>query len=228
MQFVQGFQPSEDLRGFVERNHERADDPQVAHSVAYALEECAELRPLGEDRSWVELAAASALAEPCRGFDGQAIEPLRIVTLLARAAENGEPHALARMLLFRDIAAPKSEVMADIPILLATRDPAVIRDVGAFLSKGESAWRFGSEEVESSAAAIAWELAACDLGYACGPASRLMLALCAFDGRCESGYYEDALMRYEPPELMAQAQRLRDGILRALRDHDWAWLGLTT
>lgn len=225
---VQGFQPTEDLRGFVERNLERADDPPTAYRVAHALEECAVLGPPGEDRSWIELAAASALAEPCRGFDGQAIEPLRIVALLARAAENGEPHALARMLLFRDIAAPKSEVMAEIPMLLATRDPAVVRDVGAFLSKGEAAWRFGSEEVAAPAAAIAWELASCDLGYACGPASRLMLALCAFDGHCESGYYEDALMRYEPPELMAQAQRLRDGILRALRDHDWDWLGLTS
>ena len=31
---------------------------------------------------------------------------------------------------------------------------------------------------------------------------------------------------FEPPVLMAEAQRLRAGILRALHDQDWAWLGL--
>ena len=116
--------------------------------------------------------------------------------------------------------------MDEIPALLATRDPAVVRDVGAFLSKGEAAWRFGVEEVPAPVAAIAWELAACDLGYACGPASRLVLAQCAFDRRCDAGHYEDALARYEAPDLMERAQRLRAGILRALRDHDWRWLGL--
>ena len=102
----------------------------------------------------------------------------------------------------------------------------VVRDVGAFLSRGEAVWAFGSEEVPASTAAIAWELAACDLGYACGPASRIVLAQCAFEGRCEAGSYEDALMRYERADLMADAQRLRAGIVRALRQHDWRWLGL--
>jgi len=31
---------------------------------------------------------------------------------------------------------------------------------------------------------------------------------------------------FEPPELMGAARRLREGILRALRDRDWEWLGL--
>jgi hypothetical protein len=33
-------------------------------------------------------------------------------------------------------------------------------------------------------------------------------------------------VRYEPADLMAEAQRLRAGILRALREYDWNWLGL--
>jgi hypothetical protein len=222
------FAAAADLRGFVERHRARADDPETAYYISQALEECAALRPPAADRevSWSALAAAAELLQPCRGFDGLAIAPTEIVALLDRAARRGEPHAVARMLLFRDIAAPKDDVIGALPMLLATRDPAVVRDVGAFLSKGESVLRLGAEEVPAPTAAIAWELAACDLGYACGPASRLMLSLCAFDGLCGDGRYEDALARHEQREMMERAQRLRGGILRALRDHDWAWLGL--
>jgi hypothetical protein len=203
-------------------------NPEIAYYVSQALEECAALRALDGDREghWVRIAAAAALTDPCRGFDGRVIEPREIVSLLTTASLGGEPHAIARMLLFRDIAAPKAEVIDEIPGLLATQDPAVVRDVGAFLSKGEAVWRFGSEEVPAPTAAIAWELAACDLGYACGPASRIVLAQCAFEGRCGAGSYEDALMRYERADLMADAQRLRSGIVRALREHNWSWLGL--
>ncbi len=222
------FHQAPDLHGFVERHRDRVADPEIAFYVSQALEECAELRALHEDRDArsIELAAAAALADPCRGFEDGVIQPGEIVELLNAASQRGQPHAIARKLLFRDIAAPKGEVIDEIAPLLATRDPAVVRDVGAFLSKGEEVWRYGTEEVPAPAAAIAWELAACDLGYACGAASRLVLAQCAFEGRCGAGNYEDALMRYESPDLMAQAQRLRAGILRALREHDWAWLGL--
>jgi hypothetical protein len=218
-----------DLRGFVERHLDSVDDPETAYYVSQALEECSVLPSPAADAGphWAELAAAAALAGPCLGFDGRPIEPREIVGLLSAAATRGEPHAIARMLLFRDIAAPKSDVMDSIPWLLATGDPAVIRDVGAFLSKGEAVWRYGAEEVPAPIAAIAWELVACDLGYSCGPASRLVLAQCAFDGRCDVGHYEEALMRYEPANLMGEAQRLRTGILRALREHDWSWLGVS-
>jgi len=225
---AQRFQHSDDLRVFVELNLEGVANPEIAYYVSQALEECAALRTFDGDRDdhWVRLAASAALADPCRGFDGRVIEPREIVALLTAASLRGEPHAIARMLLFRDIAASKADVIDEIPGLLATRDPAVVRDVGAFLSKGEAVWRFGSEEVPAPTAAIAWELAACDLGYACGPASRIVLAQCAFEGRCGMASYEDALMRYERPDLMIDAQRLRAGILRALREHDWSWLGL--
>jgi hypothetical protein len=220
-----------DFRGFVEGHRHALDDPETAYYVSQALEECAIARPTAGDEPadsaerWAQLAAADALVAPCRGFDGRAIDSGEIVILLARAADRGELHAAARMLLFRDIAAPKSDVLAKLRALLATRDPGVVRDVGAFLSRGESAWWYGDREFPV-AAAIAWELAACDLGYACGPASRIVLLQCAFDSRCEGGRYEDGLARYEPADLMAEAQRLRTGILRALREYDWNWLGL--
>ena len=172
----------DDLRGYVERAKSRLDDPQTMYYVAQALEECnmwgtpdGDLPPghSAELKQWVRYAAAQALAAPCRGFEGLVIDSRQILALLQESARQGEPHALARTLLFRDIAAPKSDAIALIPELLATGDPAVVRDVGAFLAKGEVALRFGSVSVDARTAAIAWELAACDLGYPDRKSTRL-------------------------------------------------------
>jgi hypothetical protein len=233
------YQEGEDLRAYVERSNSRLDDPQTMYYVSQALEECRTWGAMPDDdelpnvtvishvdwRQWVRSGAAATLSAPCRGFGGRVIDSGRIFTLLQEAARMGEPHARARMLLFRDIAAPKSDVMEEIPILLATGDPQIVRDVGAFLAKGEVSLRYGSSLVDASIAVIAWELAACDLGYPCGPMSRIVLAQCAFRGYCDAYSYDDAIARDEDPERMAQAQHLRQGLVRALRRQDWTWLG---
>ena len=217
-----------DLRGFVERHRGRLSDPETAFYVAQALEECALAHATHRDERFSdeERRAALALADHCRGFPGAAIDPQRILELLRYAAHWGEPHAAARLLLFRDVAAPKDDVLDELPWLLSSRDPSIVRDVGAFMSRGEAEWPYGGERVPTAVAAIAWELVACDLDEACQPWSRFGLAQCALLGRCGAGRYEDAVALYEPPELMAQARVLRSGILRALRERDWAWLGL--
>ena len=46
---AQRFQETRDLRGFVERNLERAADPAVAFYVSQALEECSVARPFAAD-----------------------------------------------------------------------------------------------------------------------------------------------------------------------------------
>jgi hypothetical protein len=196
--------------------------------VSQALEECAVMRvsPDVPDIPVEERRAAHLLAEHCRGFQGEPIEPAAILEMLRYAARWGEPHALARMLLFRDVAAPKDDALPDLPWMLTSREPSIVRDVGAFLSRGEAEWRYGDERVPTAVAAIAWELAACDLDRSCDPSGRFALAQCASLGRCSEWRYEDAVALFEPPELMAAAQRLRTGILRALRNHDWEWLGL--
>ena len=216
-----------DVRSFVDRHRGRLSDPETAFFVSQALEDCYSARELSRDETFprAEREAAEVLARQCSGF-AEAIEPRFIVELIDYAARWGEPHALARMLLFRDIAAPKDEVLAELPWMLSSREPSIVRDVGAFLSRGEAQWRYGDEHVPTAVAALAWELAACDLDGDCHPRSRFGLAQCVFLGRCATGRYEDALAAWEPPELMAQAQRLRAGILRALREHDWEWLGL--
>src|SRR5688572_24888392 len=225
----------EDLRGYVERANSRLDDPQTMYYVAHALEECYKWGRTDDDlppghwagvKDWVRYAASQALAAPCRGLEDNVIDSRHILVLLQEAARQGEPHARARMLLFRDIAAPKSDAIAQIPELLATGDPAAVRDVGAFLSKGEVSLRFGGVSVDARTAAIAWELAACDLGYPCGPFSRLVLWQCAFKGNCDAYRYDEAIAREEDPQRMALAQQLRGELVYALRRGDWRWLGL--
>lgn len=219
---------STDLAAFVERHRQRLHNPETAFYVAQALEECALTREIEahDELPAPERVAAREIADQCRGFAGQVISPRSIMEMLAYAARWGEPHALARMLLFRDIAAAKDDALADIPWMLTSREPSIVRDVGAFLSRGEAQWHYGGEPVPTAIAAIAWELAACDLDRACLPHGRFALAQCASLGRCSEWRYEDAVALFEPPELMAEAQRLRAGILRALRERDWNWLGL--
>lgn len=219
---------STDLRAFVERHRHRLHHPETAFYVSQALEECAIPRAPAQasEIPAEERRAAQLLAEHCAGFAGEVIEPGAILDMLRYAARWGEPHALARMLLFRDVAAPKDDALTELPWMLTSREPSIVRDVGAFLSRGEAEWRYGGEPVPTAIAAIAWELAACDLDRSCDPLGRFALAQCASLGRCSAWRYEDAVAVFEPPELMAEAQRLRAGILRALRERDWRWLGL--
>jgi len=231
----------DNLRAYVERARSYLYDPRTMYYVSQALEECYAwgAEPDDDDiyagvdvisrvdlqeakRSW----AAQALAAPCRGLERYAIDPREILALLEAAAQHGEPHARAHMLIFRDVAAPKSDVIPDLPDLLATGDPQVVRDVGAFLTRGEVSMRYGEEEVDAPVAAIAWELAACDMGYPCGPMSRIVLTVCAYRGYCDEYSYDDAIARDEGPNRMARAQLLRGDLVHALRRQDWGWLGL--
>lgn len=211
------------------------EEPAVAYDVSQALEEChavsVALAPaspfvaVGAQAGWTEAAAAEALAAPCRGFEGQRIDPGEVLALLRHSAGRGEPRARARMLLFRDVAAPKDDVIGELPALLGSLEPGVVRDVGAFLARGELDVVLGGEAVDARVAAMAWELAACDLGYACGAAARITLAQCAFNHACAGGY-ESALEWAEDASELAKARSLRAGIVRALRSRDWGWLGL--
>lgn len=236
------FDEGDSLRAYVEHARSYLDDPRTMYYVSMALEECYAWGAAPEDdelyagvdvisrvdlqeakRRW----AGEALAAPCRGLERQSIDPREILALLKGAAQHGEPHARARMLIFGDVGASKSGVIPSLPDLLSTGDPQVVRDVGAYLTRGEVSVRYGGEEVEAPIAAIAWELAACDMGYPCGPMSRIVLTACAYRGYCDEYLYENLIARDESPERMARAQRLRGGLVHALRRQDWTWLGLT-
>jgi len=235
------FDEGDNLRAYVERARPYLDDPRTMYYVSQALEECYSWGAEPDDdeiyagvdvisrvdlreakRSW----AAQVLAAPCRGLERHSIDPREIVALLKAAAEQGEPHARAHMLIFHEVAAPKYELIRTLPDLLATGDPQVVRDVGTFLTRGEVSLSYGGDDFDAPVAAIAWELAACDMGYPCGPMSRIVLTACAYRGYCDEYFYDDAIARDEDPDLMARAQRLRGDLVSALRRQDWSWLGV--
>ena len=224
-----------DFRSLVERLRPSIAEPAVAYDVSQALEECYAVSvalapvspyvPVNASASWAELAATESLAAPCRGFEGLRIDPGEVMTLLRHSAAQGDARARARMLLLRDVAASKDDALRELPAMLATLDGGVVRDVGAFLARGETEISLGGETVTARVSAIAWELAACDLGYDCGPSARITLAQCAFGGACGGGY-EEALAATEPVEDLARARRLRPALVHALLARDWRWLGL--
>jgi hypothetical protein len=235
------FDESDNLLVYVERARPYLDDPRTMYYVSQALEECYSwgVEPDDDDmyagvdvisrvdlreakRTW----AAEALAAPCRGLERHSIDPREILALLQEAARHGEPHARAHMLVFHELAAPKPELIRSLPDLLATGDPQVVRDVGTFLTRGEVSLSYGGDDYDAPVAAIAWELAACDMGYPCGPMSRIVLTACAYRGRCDEYLYDNVIARDEDPDLMARAQRLRGDLVLALRRQDWSWLGL--
>jgi hypothetical protein len=235
------FRQSRDLWAFFLRHAQSARDGATLYFLSQALEECYvishALDETGRMRDWREvsagagdalasLAAKELLAAPCLGFGDQPIDARDVLALVAESAAMDEPRALARMLLFRDIAAPKDELLPLLQELLASRDPSVVRDVGAFLSRGETEWVFGGKAIDAHTAAIAWELAACDLGFDCGAASRLVRTQCAFSGICRAGSYEVALSFLEEPGELQGAQQVRGGIVKAISEGNWDWLGL--
>jgi hypothetical protein len=149
------------------------------------------------------------LADRCRGFQDEVIDSRAIFEMLRYAARWGEPHALARLLLFRDIAAPKDDALGDLPWLLTSREPSIVRDVGAFLSRGEAEWRYGDEQRADGGRGDCVGARGVRPGQVVRSQGRFALAQCASLGRCSDWRYEEAVALYEPPELMAAAQRLR-------------------
>jgi hypothetical protein len=225
-------------------------DAASRYFVAMALEDCYALSQHGLPRlhddflhrvnvsasasdqyeNWLRERAFAGTTRHCLFFDGAPISPEKILGLLQSAARDGDPRALARTLLFRDLADSKQGTFDLVTRLLSTRDPLVIRDVGLFLTRGESSMIVGdsSTPVNATSLAIAWELVACDFGMDCGSDSKLLNNLCAYQGQCRAFSYEDWLGRYtESAEELQEIKRLRTLLHRGLVNRDWGLLGLS-
>ena len=150
--------------------------------------------------------------------------------MIQSAARDGDPRAIARTLLFRDLAESKVGSFDVVVRLLSTGDPHVIRDVGLYLTRGESTLTLSDSNMPVRAAtlAVAWELVACDFGLDCGADSKLLNNLCAYQGQCGALSYEDWLGRHtEPSEEFAEILRARLLLRRGLMLQDWELLGLS-
>jgi hypothetical protein len=222
-------------------------DAASRYFIATALEDCYALSQRGLPRfrdeflhrvsagtsasdHWVRERAFDGTTQNCIAFDGAPISPEKILGLLRSAARDGDPRAIARTLLFRDLADSKQGTFDLVTRLLSTRDPLVIRDVGLFLTRGESSMIAGdgSAPVNATSLAIAWELVACDFGMDCGSDSKLLNNLCAYQGQCHVFSYEDWLNRYtESAEELREIKRLRTLLYRGLVSRDWELMGLS-
>ncbi len=225
-------------------------DAESRYFIAMALEDCYALsqqglprfrdeflhrlstgaRSVDQHENWIRERAFAGITRHCIAFDSAPISPEKILGLLQSAARDGDPRAIARTLLFRDLADSKLGTFDLITRLLSTRDPLVIRDVGLFLTRGESSMIIGhgSTPVNATSLAIAWELVACDFGMDCGSDSKLLNNLCAYQGQCRAFSYEDWLGRYtESAEELQEIKRLRTLLHRGLVSRDWGLLGLS-
>ena len=222
-------------------------DAESRYFIAMALEDCYALshsgienlrddfsRRLGSalpgrrDRQLRETAFEASIRQ-CAPFDGSSISPQRVLALLRGAAHDGDPRAIARTLLFRDLAESKVGSFDVVTRLLASGDPHAIRDVGFFLARGESLLQLGDGNVPVRATTLvaAWELAACDFGLDCGGDSKMLSNLCAYQGQCGAISLEDWIARYtDSSEELAEIRRLTSLIRRGLIMHDWELLGL--
>jgi hypothetical protein len=225
-------------------------DSASRYFVAMALEDCYALSRHGLPRlhdeflhrvnagtsgvnqyeNWLRERAFASTTRHCIAFDSAPISPEKILGLLQSSAHDGDPRAIARTLLFRDLADSKQGTFDLVTRLLSTRDPLVIRDVGLFLTRGESLMMVGdgSTPVNATSLAIAWELVACDFGMDCGSDSKFLNNLCAYQGQCRAFSYEDWLVRYtESAEELQEIKRLRTLLHRGLMSRDWGLLGLS-
>ncbi len=133
------FLSATDLRVFYQRHTDSIHLRDAGYFLSQALEECFEVSHMNESEYLHRTQADPHSHElyACRGFVGQPIRGDDIVDLLTIAADAGDPRAQARMLLFRDIGEPLDETRELVARLTMTNDPYVMRDVEAYLGRGQ-------------------------------------------------------------------------------------------
>jgi hypothetical protein len=201
---------------------------EAQYFIAQALEECFNAsRHLTSDVATNLNMAGTSANElrnrmACQGFENESITQDEIMNWLRNSAAQGDPRAIARTLLFRDIADDKFSQFPMVQTLLTSQDPFVIRDLGAYLTRGESSWLMGTPLAATSSriAAAAWDLAACDFGLNCTAGSRMLPQPCEMPDRCGAQHAAESV------EEFAQIQQLRKSIVAAIRLRDWEALGL--
>lgn len=194
-------------------------------------------------RQAVEKVRRRSLVSLCEGIDLNADSGALLAELIQRAADSGEPRALAWQLqndlLARGVntaapapgvemlATPSPEQFDAMLALLESRDPMAVAFAGRLLTNGysDSQVAFGPDQVVPSMelSGALWDLVACDFGANCGP-DRLELALaCARLGRCEAMDYRSYLQRYAlSPQDMIDFARIYPEILRGILHGDWS------
>lgn len=140
--------------------------------------------------------------------------------LYAQAAQGGDLPARVTETLF-NLQQPLGEVQAAALLedVLASNDPAAVFALGAAIgeSRGMQVAEPYTPLAEGELAGRAWQVAACRMGFDCGPESPPASRLCLLQGWCYEGTFEQATRRRLGTDAEREAlDRQVEAILRAM------------
>ena len=180
---------------------------------------------------------------PCAGLEGIVSTEAEVRALLESAAAAGDPKARAQLIVrgvwdsILDPADPaqrgrlatiSDSQLDSLKTVLASGDPRALVDaIEVFsLPLGNLTLQAGPSQVPMDYAAIyaTLTLAACDLGYPCGPDSRYVLQWCAFNSQCDAATYPDHVFYYGLAPRPAQSVLEYEGaLMRVIDGGDWSY-----
>lgn len=145
----------------------------------------------------------------------------------AKAVASRHPGALARKVM-RSLYAEgvdAADAMA-LPLLEQSADPNVLHHIQDYLLQRNGRTLLPGQGIWSNQGQAAWLLLQCDLGRDCSGGSMIMVRECAVNGHCGTNdVYEMARDSWLTPDEYAKALAMKQELLEALRDKDWARLG---
>jgi hypothetical protein len=187
---------------------------------AQMREEFIATRLKGDRSASRRLEAFDRVWKPCAPFEGsgKSLEEER-VAMLGKAAERGEPRALAELAVQMSMRGQRDEAMR-VAADLVTREGSLLPG-DAIHSLG---WIAQSADLATKSA---WRLLACDMGADCGPDTPGVLLLCAVDGDCTARSGMDRIQTHQLTPAQYEQARAEEARLRAALDRrDLKALGL--
>ena len=201
----------------------------------------ASLSPKAPNRDKRLAAFDLAMRDNCAGFEGIAATEQEIRELIKRAAAEGDPKAQASELTrevddarrnekgevdYMKIAAISDDQIERFKRIVGSGDARALVDVIQVFGWNANVHLRGPDDapIDSMTLYYAATLAACDLGYPCGPDSPIVAGGCAFQGQCDSADYRDYVLFYQLPPGNAQlVTQYQQQLLRVIRDGDWSY-----
>ncbi|MEO7326722.1 MAG: hypothetical protein ABIW82_18020 [Dokdonella sp.] len=170
---------------------------------------------------------AKNLAGRCALVESVQLTRRAMLDAYAESAKEGSPEAKA-FLLKNDVALSRlgenaGESAADVATLAKslaqTRDPGAVYELAGLFGEGSLIHGPASGSAEATGA---WMLAACDLGYDCGPNSPLVRTACLSGGVfCNAGGLEENMRSSQfSPEGFERVRELRKKIYQGIKTGD--------
>lgn len=144
----------------------------------------------------------------CDAVDGGAIIPVHLInSWYAQAAANGDLASRAVMIARQPVTPDTATTTQFMEDLVASGDPAAMYSLGNSLGE-----RFASHVGEPYRAlasgplsGMAWAVAACRMGYDCGPDSMAATSFCLSLSRCQGETVEELMFAIAPDDKQRQA-----------------------